>query len=149
MQTFSSSTPIAAPREIAWEVMTSHELYARWTPSSRVDLEIEGSPEPNGVGAVRAFRTGPVSTREEVTVFEPPYRMVYRLLNAPLPIRNYRSEMMLVGEDGGDSCQLHWDSWFDIVIPLTGGILRQLMASAVAKMAAGIAEEAQHRAQSA
>ncbi len=149
MQTLSSSTSIAASREIAWEVMTSHELYARWTPASRVDLEIEGSPEPNGAGAVRAFRTGPVSTREEVTVFEPPHRMVYRLLSAPLPIRNYRSEMILVSDEGDESCQLHWDSWFDVVIPMTGGILRSFMASAVAKMAAGIAEEAQSRAQSA
>ena len=149
MHTISSSTPIAAPQEVVWEVMTDHQLYSRWTPSSRVDLEIEGSPEPNGVGAVRAFRTGPVSTREEVTVFEPPHRMVYRVLSAPLPIRNYRSEMMLVGDEEGDGCQLHWDSWFDVVIPLTGGILRQFMASALAKMAAGIAEEAQNRAQSA
>ena len=149
MQTFSSSTPISAPPEIVWEVMTDHQLYSRWSPSSRVDLEVEGSPYRNGVGAVRAFRTGPVSTREEVTAFDPPHRMAYRLLSAPLPIRNYRSEMVLVGSEDGASCALHWDSWFEIVIPLTGGILRQLMASAVAKFAAGIAEEAQNRAQSA
>ena len=73
--------------------------------------------------------------------------MAYRLLSAPLPIRNYRSEMVLVGGEDGASCDLHWDSWFEIVIPFTGGILRQLMASAVAKFAAGIAEEAQNRAQ--
>lgn len=149
MQTFSSSTPISAPPEIVWEVMTDHQLYSRWSPSSRVDLEVEGSPYRNGVGAVRAFRTGPVSTREEVTAFDPPHRMAYRALGMPLPVRNYRSEMVLVGSEDGASCDLHWDSWFEIIIPLTGGILRQLMASAVAKFAAGIAEEAQNRAQSA
>lgn len=149
MQTFSSSTPISAPAGIVWEVMTDHQLYSRWSPSSRVDLEVEGSPDRNGVGAVRAFRTGPVSTREEVTAFDPPHRMAYRALGMPLPVRNYRSEMVLVGSEDGTSCDLHWDSWFEIVIPLTGGILRQLMASAVAKFAAGIAEEAQNRAQSA
>lgn len=149
MQTFSSSTPISAPTEIVWEVMTDHRLYSRWSPSSRVDLEVEGSPDRNGVGAVRAFRTGPVSTREEVTAFDPPHRMAYRALGMPLPVRNYRSEMVLVGSEGGKSCDLHWDSWFDVVIPLTGGILRQVMASAVAKFAAGIAEEAESRAQSA
>lgn len=149
MQTFSSSTPISAPPEIVWEVMTDHQLYSRWSPSSRVDLEVEGSPHRNGVGAVRAFRTGPVSTREEVTAFDPPHRMAYRALGMPLPVRNYRSEMVLVGSEDGASCDLHWDSWFEVVIPLTGGILRQFMASAVAKFAAGIAEEAQNRAQSA
>ena len=149
MQTFSSSTPISAPPEIVWEVMTDHQLYSRWSPSSRVDLEVEGSPHRNGVGAVRAFRTGPVSTREEVTAFDPPHRMAYRALGMPLPVRNYRSEMVLVASEDGKSCHLHWDSWFEVVIPLTGGILRQFMASAVAKFAAGIAEEAQNRAQSA
>ena len=149
MQTFSSSTPISAPPEVVWEVMTDHQLYSRWSPSSRVDIEVEGSPDRNGVGAVRAFRTGPVSTREEVTAFDPPHRMAYRALGMPLPVRNYRSEMVLVGSEDGKSCDLHWDSWFEVVIPLTGGILRQLMASAVAKFAAGIAEEAQNRAQSA
>ena len=87
------------------------------------------------------MRRSPLSSR--------PIAWSIGLLSAPLPIRNYRSEMVLVGDDGGDSCQLHWDSWFDVVIPLTGGILRRFMASAVAKMAAGIAEEAQNRAQSA
>lgn len=149
MQTFSSSTPIAAPQEIVWEVMTDHQLYSRWSPSSRVDIEVEGSPDRNGIGAVRAFRTGPVSTREEVTAFDPPHRMAYRALSMPLPARNYRSEMVLMGDEDGDSCTLHWDSWFETVIPLTGGVLRQIMASAVAKFAAGIAEEAERRALSA
>ena len=149
MQTVSSSTPIAAPQEVAWEVMTDHQLYARWTPSSRVDLEIEGSPDRNGVGAIRVFQSGPISTREEITAFDPPHRMAYRVLKVPLPMRNCRSELVLVADEDGNSCQLHWDSWFETVIPLTGGVLRQMMSSAVAKMAAGIAEEAQSRAQSA
>lgn len=149
MQTFSSSTPVTAPPEIVWEVMTDHQLYSRWSPSSRVDIEVEGSPDRNGVGAVRAFRTGPVSTREEVTAFDPPHRMAYRALGMPLPVRNYRSEMVLVGREDGKSCDLHWDSWFETVIPLTGGIMRQFLASVVAKFAAGIAEEAESRAQSA
>ena len=149
MQTHSSSTPIMAPQEIAWEVMTDHELYARWIPRSQVYLETEGSPERNGVGAVRVFRIGPVGTYEEITAFEPPHRMTYRVLKVPLPVRNLRSELVLVGSEDGTGCDLHWDSWFEPVIPFTGGILRQILASSVTKFAAGIAEEAQNRAQSA
>ncbi|MCY4193079.1 MAG: SRPBCC family protein [bacterium] len=149
MQTFSSSTPIAAPPETVWDVMVDHQLYSRWSSSSRVDLEVEGSPDRNGVGAVRAFRNGPVSAREEVTAFDPPRRMAYRALGMPLPVRDYRSEMVLTASEDNRSCELHWDSWFETVIPLTGGILRRFMASAVAKFAAGIAEEAERRAQSA
>ena len=56
MQTFSSSTPIAAPQAIVWEVMTEHHLYSRWSLSSRVELEVEGSPDRNG--AIWVFRAG-------------------------------------------------------------------------------------------
>ena len=149
MHTFSSSTAIVAPQEVAWEVMTDHELYARWVPRSQVYLETEGSPERNGVGAVRVFRIGPVGTYEEITAFEPPNRMTYRVLKVPLPVRNLRSELVLVGGEDGATCDLHWDSWFEPIIPFTGGVLRQVLGSTVAKMAAGIAEEARHRAQSA
>ncbi|WP_419926886.1 SRPBCC family protein [Candidatus Poriferisocius sp.] len=149
MQTISSSTPIAAPQQVAWEVMTEHELYARWVPRSQVSLEVEGSPERNGVGAIRVFHIGPVRTREEMTAFDPPQRMAYRVLTIPLPVRNCRSDLLLVADDDGSGCTLHWDSWFETVIPLTGGIMRQIMGSVTAKMAAGIAEEAQLRAQSA
>ena len=149
MQTISSSTPIAAPQEVAWGVMTDHELYARWVPRSRVDLEVEGSPDRNGVGAIRVFHIGPMRTREEITTFDPPHRMAYRVLSLPMPVRNCRSDLLLVAEEGGDGCTLHWDSWFEPVIPLTGGIMRQVMASATGRMAAGIAEEAERRAHSA
>jgi len=149
MQTISSSTPIAAPQEVAWEVMADHELYARWVPRSVVDLEVKGSPERNGVGAIRVFHIGPVRTREEITTFDPPNRMAYRVLTIPMPVRNCRSDLLLVANDDGSGCTLHWDSWFETVIPLTGGIMRQIMGSATAKMAAGIAEEAARRAQSA
>ena len=149
MQTISSSTPIAAPQEVAWEVMTDHELYARWTPSSHVDLEVEGSPDRNGLGAIRVFHVGPARTREEITTFDPPHRMAYRVLSLPLPMRNFRSDLLLVADERGNGCTLHWDSWFEPLIPLTGGIMRQIVGSATAKMAAGIAEEAQNRVQSA
>ena len=129
--------------------MTDHELYARWVPRSQVYLATEGSPERNGVGAVRVFSIGPVGTHEEITDFEAPRRMAYRVIKAPLPVRNLRSELVLVGREDGTGCDLHWDSWFEPVIPFTGGVLRQVLASTVAKMAAGIAEEAQNRAQSA
>ena len=149
MQTISSSTPIAAPQEVAWEVMTDHQLYARWVPRSRVDLEVEGLPDRNGVGAIRVFHIGPMRTREEITTFDPPHRMAYRVLSLPMPVRNCRSDLLLVADDDGAGCTLHWDSWFEPLIPLTGGIMRQVMAQATGRMAAGIAEEAQRRAQSA
>ncbi len=161
MHTYSLSTHIAAPQQVAWEVMTDHELYSRWVgypqwiersgwgKGPRVVVEVEGSPHRNGVGAIRVFHTGPVRTIEEITAFDPPNRMAYRVLKAPLPTRNCRSELVLVGSDDGQSCDLHWDSWFEPTIPFAGSTVRLVLARAVSSMAAGIAEEARNRAQSA
>ena len=129
--------------------MTDHRLYSRWSASSRVDLEVEGSPDRNGTGAIRVFHTGIVRAREEITAFDPPNRMTYRALSLPLPVRNYRAEMRLVSDENGNGCTLHWESWFEATIPLTAGTSRRIMSSSVAKMAVGIAEEAQSRARSA
>ena len=38
--------------------------------------------------------------------------MTYRALSLPLPVRNYRAEMVLVSDDNGNGCTVHWDSWF-------------------------------------
>ena len=95
------------------------------------------------------FHSGIVRAREEITAFDPPNRMTYRALSLPLPVRNYRAEMRLVSDENGNGCTLHWESWFEATIPLTAGTSRRIMSSSVAKMAVGIAEEAQSRARSA
>src|SRR5215203_1565479 len=96
---FSSVTKIVAPRSVVWTVMTDHVRYAKWTPARGVTMERVGSPDPNGIGAIRVFDSGPVKVREEVIEFEPESRLVYRLASG-LPVRDYRSVKML--EEDGD-----------------------------------------------
>jgi uncharacterized protein YndB with AHSA1/START domain len=142
-ETFASVTKILAPREVVWDVMTDHVRYARWSSAKRVVMECTGSPDPAGVGAIRVFETGPMKVREEVVEFDPPSRMVYRLASG-LPVRDYRSEMVL---EGGDSVTvLTWSSRFDPKVPLTGGLLTRIMRSAVDRFAAGIKTDAEAQA---
>ena len=56
--------------------------------------------------------------------------------------------MVLVSDENGNGCTLHWESWFEATIPLTAATFRRFLSSSVAKFAAGIAEEAESRAQS-
>jgi uncharacterized protein YndB with AHSA1/START domain len=135
MRTFASVTKFVAPREVVWQVMTDHVRYARWSSASAVTMERTGDGDADGVGAIRVFHTGPVKVREEVVEFEPPVRMVYRLASG-LPVRDYRSEMVLDEDDG--VTVLTWTSSFSPRIPLTGGLFTRLMRSAVDRFAAGI-----------
>ncbi|HEX7095306.1 MAG TPA: SRPBCC family protein [Acidimicrobiales bacterium] len=142
-RTFSSVTKIVAPREVVWRVMTDHVRYARWGRAKTVTMERTGSPDPNGVGAIRVFHAGPSRVREEVVVYEPPVRMAYRLVSG-LPVRDYRSEMVL--EVDRDVTVLSWSSSFEPRIPFTGGMFTRLMARAVDGFAAGIKRESEQEA---
>ena len=137
--TFASTTRIAAPPEVVWPIMSDHVRYAAWGSAKRVTMDRVGSPDPNGVGAVRCFHAGPAKVREEVLEFEPPRRMVYRVASG-LPVVDYRSEMVL--EVDGAGSVLRWSSSFRPRVPRTGALLRTVMARAVARFAAGIADAA-------
>jgi uncharacterized protein YndB with AHSA1/START domain len=145
-RSFSSVTKIRAPRDVVWSVMTDHVRYARWGRSKQVTMEREGSPDPNGLGAIRVFHAGPSKVREEVVALDPPARLVYRLVSG-VPVRDYRSEMQL--EEDGDVTVLTWTSSFAERIPLTGRFLTRMMSTAVDGFAAGIKAEAETEAGSA
>ncbi|MCY4258390.1 MAG: SRPBCC family protein [bacterium] len=149
MQTISLSTHLEASQQVAWDVISDHSLYGSFTGTSQVTLEKQGTPHTNGVGAIRVFHVGPIRIREEITTFEPPKQMAYRVLSLPLPLRNCRSDLLLVPCEDGGSCILHWDSWFELAIPFTGGVLRRVVAAQLNKIVAGIAVEVARRAGSA
>jgi hypothetical protein len=141
--TFASATRIAAPVDVVWAVMTDHVRYARWGSAKTVTIERAGSPPPNGLGAIRCFHAGPIKVREEVTGWEPPSRMTYRLNSRQLT-RTYTSEMTL--RDDAGVTVLEWSSTFEPRIPGTAPLVRRLYQRAVARFAAGIKAEAESQA---
>ena len=94
MQKIELRREIAAPPEAVWAVLTDHVGWTRWAGIKEAVLRNEGFPPPNGVGAIRVFRQTGLAIEEEVTVFEPPRRLEYRL-TAGAPIREHRGEMLL------------------------------------------------------
>ena len=55
MASFRYEREVAAPPELVFEVLTDHRRYAELTPLRRAELEREGNPAPNGVGAIRVL----------------------------------------------------------------------------------------------
>jgi uncharacterized protein YndB with AHSA1/START domain len=92
---------VRADPETVWDVISDHAGMTQWTPFRRVVLEHQGTPHPNGVGALRAlYLIGP-PTREEVVEFAPPRRLRYRLRSG-LPFDGYEGEIT-VEPDGPNS----------------------------------------------
>lgn len=91
---------VPADPAVVWGIVSNHEHMSDWTPSRRVVLETPGSPDRNGVGAIRALHMfGPV-IRERITRFEPPTTLQYRLVSG-LPFRDYTGQITVEPAETG------------------------------------------------
>lgn len=102
----------ARPIGEVWARLADGARWSDWAPFSSSDLERRGDPAPDGVGAIRRFGTGPVTSREEVVEFDPPHRFGYRLLSG-LPVRGYVAHVELEELPGdGARTRITWrSSW--------------------------------------
>jgi hypothetical protein len=107
-----------------------------WSPIGSFELERPGSDEPEGVGAIRIFRTGRTTSRERVVERVPDRRFSYELLSG-LPIRDYRADVDLTPDDGGTL--IRWHSTFSAKVPGTGWIYRRALGRFIARTADGLA----------
>lgn len=144
--TFASTTRIEAPIDVVWSVMTDHVRWARWGTSKKVTMAREGTPAPNGLGAIRRFHAGPMKVLEEVTHWDAPVHMRYRL-NTHQLTKAYDSDMRLRAD--GDTTVLEWSSTFEPRLPGTSGLVRRIFEGAVRGFAAGIKGEAEAEARAA
>jgi uncharacterized protein YndB with AHSA1/START domain len=125
-----------APAERVFALLGDARSWSRWAPFDEAVVE-----QGEGVGEVRRFRTGRVTTRERVTVLEPPSRFGYELLSG-LPIRDYRAEVTLVPASGGGT-EIRWRSKFGAMIPGTGWMMRRRLGRFIAETAQGLARAAE------
>ena len=115
---------VAAPRDAVWRVYTDHRGWTRWAGVKEVVLRQQGDPPPNGLGSIRVVRSRGIAIEEEITAFEPPQRMAYRLIGG-LPVKNYEAEVRFDESESGTA--ISWDISFQPRIPFTGTLLARVM----------------------
>jgi hypothetical protein len=143
MGELTRSSTIGASRSQVWDLISIQTNWSIWSPARRVTLDPEGSPEPDGLGAVRLMHAGPVTAREEIIVYDAPAHMAYRLLGS-FPARDYVSHIRLIEAEA--STELTWSAeWADRPGPL-GPATDWVMGRTIARMLAGIKSEAERRA---
>jgi uncharacterized protein YndB with AHSA1/START domain len=105
----------SAPVETVWHLLSTVSTWPAWSRHKLARLEHDGSPTPDGVGAIRVLGVNPAKpnrvNREEVVAFEPPSHFGYILLSG-LPLADYRSDVRLTPLDGGGT-RITWESRFD------------------------------------
>ena len=121
---------IRVPIERVWAWMSDHEGYARIPGVQSARLIVEGKADRNGLGAVREIKVMGSVFEEEVTRFEPPHRMCYRILRSrPLTIDHEGGDMQLTARDGGT--ELSWTTTMAVKFPILGGLLTMILGRVV------------------
>jgi len=130
----------AAP-EAVWRLVADHRTWTSWAGFHQASLEREGDPAPDGVGALRRFKRGLVTSREEVVRFDAPHHFAYELRSG-LPLRDYHADITLTELPGGGT-RIRWASSFDGSFPLVGALIRPGLQRLIAKLARNLATAAQ------
>jgi uncharacterized protein YndB with AHSA1/START domain len=143
MASFTYVRRVAAPPEIVFDVLTDHRRYPEITPLRRAELEREGEPVPNGVGAIRVLTFAGPPMREEVLAYERPRRFSYTVLSG-LPFRDHIGTVELSPADGGT--EVTYAIRTTPTIPLAGGAAILVLKQAIRTLLGGVAKESERRA---
>jgi uncharacterized protein YndB with AHSA1/START domain len=131
-----------APAEVIWEALADTVSWPTWSPTDSADLEREGWPERESVGAVRVFRTGRFTVREQVVEFQRNRRLVYRMLSG-MPVRDYVAEVSLTPGSDRPATDLVWRSNWRPLIPGTAILLRPLLQGILDRWGAALVAHAE------
>lgn len=125
--------------ETVYALLVDGSTWPDWSPLGSFELERPGTDEPEGVGAIRVFRTGRVTSRERVVAREPGRRFSYELLSG-LPLRGYHADVDLSSDGAGTT--IRWHSSFTATVPGTGWLYRRALGRFIRRCAEGLATRA-------
>jgi uncharacterized protein YndB with AHSA1/START domain len=145
MASFTLIREVKAPADVVFDVLTDHRGYAAITLLRKADLEREGEPAPNGVGAIRVLHSLGPPLREEVLVYEPVSRFSYRLLSGA-PVRDHVGTVELTPSDTGTTVTYAVHTM--PTVPLGGRVVVGVVKLAIRQLLNGIVVEAERRSTS-
>lgn len=123
MRTVVVKREIKAPIEQVFEALSDHGAYVRFSGIRKAVLLRPGRSEKNGVGAVRRIEveSGLIWFEEEITAFERPGRMDYKIQRSQPALRHQGGSIRLHSTAGGT--QVLWTSTFEMTPPLGQDLL--------------------------
>ncbi len=128
-----------ADADAVYALLSDSSTWPEWTPIDSFELERPGTDEPQGVGAIRVFRTGRYTMREEIVELVPARRFSYSLLSG-LPVRDYRADIDLEPTTGGTT--IRWHTTFDSRLPGLGWLIRRRLDGVTERFVDGLADHA-------
>jgi hypothetical protein len=139
MQKIDVRVPSTADPAALYALLRDGATWPVWSPIGSFELRQPADGEPEGVGAVRAFHTGRVTSVERVAELVPDRRFAYQLVSG-LAIKDYRADVDLAAE--GDVTTIHWHSTFRPKVPGTGWLYQRVLGRFIRQCAEGLAAHA-------
>lgn len=136
MKTVTVKRRIKAPAETVFERLTDHAGYGRFPGIRWARLARAGHPDPNGTGALRVVDGGVFRFHEEITGFDRPHRMDYRIVKSWPPAEHRGGSVELHPQ--GDVTEVVWTSTFRVSWPLVSGVSEMVLARIVKLFFSGI-----------
>ncbi len=143
MTSFTHERTVNAPAEAFFDVITDHVGYTELTPIRRAEMEREGTPSPNGLGAIRSLSLVGPPMREEVIGYERPTSFSYKLLSG-LPVRDHVGTVTI--EPQGERCHVTYSVETTPTLPFGGITVVPILRISIGRLLAGAAKEAEKRA---
>lgn len=131
-------TTTASPA-VVFALLADGSTWPQWSPIGSFELVERGDGLPEGVGAVRIFRTGRVSSKERVVAARPNEVFSYELISG-LALRDYRAVIELHGSGSGTT--IHWRSTFRAKVPGMGWIYQRQLGRFIGRVVNGLADRA-------
>ena len=128
----------ASPAAV-FALLADSATWPEWSPIESVELEKEGEPPPEGVGAIRRNHRGRVTGRDEIVEIAAGQRFAYRSLSG-LPVHDYQAAVELNPANGGT--RIDWRSSFRPKVPGTGWLMERGLRKFLQDCATGLAEYA-------
>jgi Polyketide cyclase / dehydrase and lipid transport len=138
-QVIDQTATTSAEPSVVYALLRDGASWPEWSPLGSFELERAAEDEPEGLGAIRVFRTGRITNREEIVELVPNRRFSYAQLSG-LAIRGYRGDVDLERTDGGTL--IRWHSSFDPKVPGTGRLYRRQLSSFIERTVKGLAARA-------
>jgi len=126
MRTVRVTRSIPAPPERVFALLADHANYDRFRGIRHSELLREGRPPPNGVGALRMVRSGPIRFEEEITTYERPSQLDYLIVKINASYEHEGGRIRLREQEGGTFAE--WTSVFSVPTPVLGGLQERIWA---------------------
>ena len=141
---FTLTRTTTVPIEKVFDTLTDHRAIANYVWAvRRSTLDREGTPAPNGVGAVRRLVAVGPAIVEEIIDYQRPVRYAYKMLSGA-PVRDHVGTVEL--REAGAGTEVSWHLRSTPKIPGLDWLLSAVLKRVISELLNGAVNAAEGRA---